>query len=300
MQPLEDSHLMARFMPSECTTFARGLDHPECVAVGADGSLFAGGEAGEIYRISTDGSVAQFAEALGESGGIALDADGNLYECNLSGHVNRITAQGELTVYSTGTAALPAFFPNYPVFDQHGNLFWTDSGEWAKLNGRIYVVRPDGTTEIAFPDYLGFPNGLALDSDEGWLYVVQSNLHNVVRIRISDGELAGRPEIYAEFSPATVPDGVALTESRDLYVAFYEPNAIYVVEPSGRIEALVEGLTFELLNRPTNVTFARGTTHIYYPNYGTGEVVTLDVGERGLPLHYPRLPTTSVRHAAEE
>jgi sugar lactone lactonase YvrE len=284
---------MARFMTSECSTVARGLDHPECVAIGADGSLFAGSEAGVIFRVSADGTVAQLAQALGESGGIALDAAGNLFECNLSGHVNRITPAGELTVYSTGTPELPAFFPNYPVFDEYGNLFWTDSGTWEKLDGRIYVVRPDGRTELAFPDYLGFPNGLALDSEEGWLYVVQSNLHNVVRIRVKDGDLFGRPEICAEFSPSTVPDGVALAESRDLYVAFYEPSVIYVVEPSGRIDVLVEGVAFERLNRPTNVTFSRETSHIYYPNYGTGEIVRLDVGERGLPLQYPKLPSNS-------
>ena len=284
---------MARFVTSECRTLARGLDHPECVAVGADGTLFAGGEAGEIYRISADGSsVTEFARALGESGGIALDADGNLYECNLSKHVNRITPDGAMTVYSTGTAELPVLFPNYPVFDPDGNLFFTDSGDWSSFNGRIYVVRPDGTTEVAFPDYLAFPNGLALDSENGWLYVVQSNAHNVVRLKITGGHLVGRPEVYAEFPMSTVPDGVALAESRNLYVAFYEPSAIYVVEPSGRIDVIVEGLAFELLNRPTNVTFSRETTDIFYPNYGTGEIVTLDVGEKGLSLNYPALPAS--------
>jgi gluconolactonase len=278
-------------MTSECRTVARGLDHPECVAIGADGTLFTGGEAGEIYRISPDGSsVSQYAQALGESGGVALDADGNLYECNLSKHVNRITPDGKLTVYSTGTRELPVSFPNYPVFDRDGNLFFTDSGDWSTLNGRIYVVRPDGTTEVAFPDYLAFPNGLALDSENGWLYVVQSSAHNVVRLKVLDGTIVGRPEVYAEFAMSSVPDGVALAESRNLYVAFYEPHAIYVVEPSGRIDVVVEGLAWELLNRPTNVTFSRETAQIFWPNYGTGEIVTLDVGERGLSLNYPTLP----------
>ena len=35
--------------------FADGLDHPECIAAHPDGSFFAGGEAGQIYRISRDG-----------------------------------------------------------------------------------------------------------------------------------------------------------------------------------------------------------------------------------------------------
>ncbi len=282
---------MARFMTSECRTVARGLDHPECVAIGADGTFVTGGEAGEIYRISPDGSsVTTYAQALGESGGVALDTDGNLYECNLSKHVNRFTPDGKLTVYSTGTPELPVSFPNYPVFDPDGNLYFTDSGDWSTLNGRIYVVRPDGKTEVAFPDHLAFPNGLALDSENGWLYVVQSSAHNVVRLKVRDGDLVGRPEVYAEFAMSTVPDGVALAESRNLYVAFYEPHAIHVVEPSGRIDVVVEGLAFELLNRPTNVTFSRETTQIFWPNYGTGEIVTLDVGERGLSLNYPTLP----------
>jgi gluconolactonase len=278
-------------MTSECRTVARGLDHPECVAVGADGTLYAGGEAGQIYRISADGeSVTQYSQSLGECGGVALDADENLYECNLSKHVNRITPDGQTSVYSTGTAELPVFFPNFPVFDPDGNLFYTDSGEWSTLNGRIYVVRPDGSTEIAFPDYLAFPNGLALDSEEGWLYVVQSSAHNLVRLKIREGQLEGRPEVYVEFAKSSVPDGVALADSRNLYVAFYEPHAIFVVEPNRRVDVVVEGLAFELLNRPTNVTFSRDTTEIFYPNYGTGEIVKLDVAERGLALNYPRVP----------
>ena len=32
--------------------FADGLDHPECIAVHTDGSVWAGGEAGQIYRIA--------------------------------------------------------------------------------------------------------------------------------------------------------------------------------------------------------------------------------------------------------
>ena len=31
--------------------FATGLDHPECLAFYRDGTLWAGGEAGQIYRI---------------------------------------------------------------------------------------------------------------------------------------------------------------------------------------------------------------------------------------------------------
>ena len=40
---------------SEVKTIVTGLDHPEGVAVGRDGALYAGGEGGQVYRIASDG-----------------------------------------------------------------------------------------------------------------------------------------------------------------------------------------------------------------------------------------------------
>ncbi|MFM8485773.1 MAG: hypothetical protein ACKOCH_05525, partial [Bacteroidota bacterium] len=54
---------------SKSVEFASGLDHPECVAVHPDGSVWAGGEAGQIYRISPDGRVV---EEVANTGGFVL------------------------------------------------------------------------------------------------------------------------------------------------------------------------------------------------------------------------------------
>jgi gluconolactonase len=42
-------------------TLVEGLDHPEGVAYGPDGYLYAGGEAGQVYRISPAGELQQSA-----------------------------------------------------------------------------------------------------------------------------------------------------------------------------------------------------------------------------------------------
>src|SRR6185369_17844506 len=55
--------------------FANGLDHPECLAFDRDGILWAGGEAGQIYRVSHDGEVETIATLGGFSGGIAWTPD---------------------------------------------------------------------------------------------------------------------------------------------------------------------------------------------------------------------------------
>src|SRR4051812_2004933 len=52
--------------------FATGLDHPECIAFDREGHLWAGGEAGQVYRIDAPGAVQIVANLGGFNGGIAV------------------------------------------------------------------------------------------------------------------------------------------------------------------------------------------------------------------------------------
>src|SRR5262249_39418625 len=52
--------------------FATGLDHPECLAFDRAGVLWAGGEAGQVYRIDAAGQVQAVAALGGFTGGIAF------------------------------------------------------------------------------------------------------------------------------------------------------------------------------------------------------------------------------------
>ena len=181
----------------------------------------------------------------------------------------------------------PAVLPNYPVFDDQGNLYYSDSGDYYKPSGCLYRVRADGRTEHLFGDHLHFPNGLAIDEDQKWLYVIQSTASNILRFRLIDGRL-GEPEVYVNL-PATVPDGLAFADSGNLYVACYVPDIIQRITPDRRIEIVVQDFGADLLNRPTNVAFAPGTSQLCFANLGGFTVNTIDVGEKGLPLRYPKL-----------
>src|SRR5690606_36067709 len=69
----------------DISIFAGGLDHTECVAVHPDGSVWTGGEAGQIYRISPDGrEIAELANTGGFVLGLAFSPDASwLAICDL-------------------------------------------------------------------------------------------------------------------------------------------------------------------------------------------------------------------------
>src|SRR5206468_1650908 len=97
----------------------------------------------------------------------------------------------------------------------------------------------------------GYANGLALSADERWLFMVESDTDRVYRFELtSDGRL-GTGEVYAA-SVGRLPDGLALDEAGNLYVACYASDEIWRISPAS--EKTVIGWDYHaiLLSRPTN------------------------------------------------
>ena len=89
--------------------FVEGLDHPEGVALGPDGNIYAGGEAGQVYRIDYEQrGVEAYADTGGLNLGMALDAAANVYICTADrGAVYKVTPAGEVSQYSAGSEEQP-------------------------------------------------------------------------------------------------------------------------------------------------------------------------------------------------
>src|SRR3982751_1560075 len=99
--------------------FATGLDHPECLALDRDGYLWAGGEAGQVYRIDLAGKVETIANLGSFNGGIAFDStDAGLIVCNPAQGLVRVDrAAGATRVFATHAGARKMLTPNFPVYD---------------------------------------------------------------------------------------------------------------------------------------------------------------------------------------
>ncbi|MHB8513306.1 MAG: SMP-30/gluconolactonase/LRE family protein [Actinomycetota bacterium] len=275
------------------STFVEGLDHPEAVTCTRDGVLYAGGEAGQVYRIDPQTrAVTEVACTGGFLLGLCADARDRLYCCDIvRKEVIRVDpASGDMQVYSKGTPDYPMVNPNATVFDDDGVLYVTESGHWKQNDGCIMRVDLEGTTTMWSRESTGFPNGAALSSDGRALYVLESTTPALVKIPINSDGSAGSREIVAML-PGTVPDGIAFDTEDRAYIFNYRPDRIDRVWPDGRIETLAEDSEGTMLAAPTNGVFLEpDRTRLIVASLGRWHLTECAFGATGIPLRYPDLP----------
>src|SRR3954464_5422273 len=234
----------------EFTTLAEGLDHPEGAAVGPDGTVYAGGEGGQIYRIAPDGTPEQYADTGGFLYGVTVEGSGNVYGCDMGrGEIVRVDPTGTVTTYSRGTDEPPRGGPTSSAFDAAGGLrvpnlsavadagvlYVTDSGEWGADDGLVFRVAPGGETTVWSDAVTAFPNGCCLTADGDALLVIESHMRRVVRGPIMQDGSAGVPELVADLA-GSQPDGIALAADGTLFVGCYRPDRVWRIPPNGSPE----------------------------------------------------------------
>ena len=277
---------------TDVSVLVDGLDHAEGIAWGLDGYCYAGGEAGQIYRIDIErAEAAQIADTGGFILGIALDAQHNIYACDTGNNaVMKITPEGVVTKYASGAPDEPFNTPNYPAFDADGNLYVCDSGDWKSDNGKIYKVKPRGDAEVWTRALCEFPNGLCIAPDGNSLFVAMSlNPPRVSEIRIAQDGSAADIRTVVEL-PGAVPDGVAFDTDGNLYIACYRPDRIYRCDSSGKLEVLADDFEGTIIAAPTNIAFCGAERDILLSaNLGRWHITRYETGARGISLHYPDL-----------
>jgi gluconolactonase len=260
------------------------LDHPEGLAVAADGSIWCGGERGQIFRVDPDGTAVQeVASTGGFCLGMAFGRDGDLFVCDLKhAAVFRVEPRtGKVDRFADGAGGRRLRIPNFPAFDAQGRLYVSDSHQFDRPGPGVFRFDPDGRGELWYGRDCRFANGLALGPDGRHLYVAETFANRVFRIPIGDDGSAGeRQEVAA--TPGAWPDGLAFDAAGNLYVGCYEPSQVLRVDPEGRVEVLFREWSAHLLAHPTNLAF-RGTT-MFTANLGRWHLTRLEVGAEGLAL----------------
>ena len=255
------------------TELASGLDHPEGVCWDPDaGVLYAGGELGQLYRVSLDGVVEEVARLPAFALGLAVDGRGRVVVCCRDTGV--WSWDGDIAQIAGGFA-----FANYPAFGPDGTLYVSDSGAWGANDG---CIRANG--EVLSRVAPHFTNGLAVSPDGVWLWVAESFVPRVGRVDLA----GGRYEEIVRLD-GTVPDGLALGADGAVLVSCYRPDRIYRLDPAGELTVVAEDPQGTLIAAPTNVCFAgEELDRIVCANLGRWHLTVIDeTGLRGAPLHRP-------------
>lgn len=262
------------------------LNHPEGVAVAADGAVWCGGSSGEIYRIEPDGSdITQVATTRGFVLGLAFDEHERLYLCDLKHRtVFRLdTRTGELIDFPRMASERPIVTPNVPVVDAaRGCLYVSDSNQAHEPGPGIYRFDLEtGEGGLWYTGSLDFANGMALASDGSRLYVAESWGYRVVAIPIDDGGSPGEPTaIVTNFD--AIADGLSLGPDGRLYIACYAPSQIRRVDIAngGLLETVLFDPICNVLCHPTNVAWRGG--ELFASSLGGCNITSVDLTAAGV------------------
>jgi sugar lactone lactonase YvrE len=113
--------------------------------------------------------------------------------------------------------------------------------------------------------------------------MVESYSPTVNRFDLATGEVEEVTRL-----DGTVPDGIAFTDDGGVVVSCYRPDRIVHISRGGRIEVIAEDPQGTMLSAPTNVVFiGEQRDSLVAANLGRWHLTLLDVGLRGVPLHYP-------------
>jgi sugar lactone lactonase YvrE len=278
--PLVDRWAKSAHRPtSDLALIDARVDHAEDLAF-SEGAMWAGGEAGQIYRGSIGAPLAEIALVAGQPLGIACDGFGGVLACCVApASVTRVSSAGDIRRICGPEACGGLIAPNFGAFLPNGTFVFSDSGQFGANNGRLIGVNGEGA-QVLDSSTARFPNGIALSSDGKLLYVVESSLPGVSALAISDdGDLSSREVVCV--LPGTVPDGIAVDARGRLLVSCWTPDAIILISDEQPTLLFADALRQQLIT-PTNLAFVPGTDQVVCVNHGHTFMTTFQHDARGV------------------
>lgn len=204
--------------------------------------LFSDVSANTIYQLGTDDEIAVFRKPSNYANGLAVDPQGRLIAAEAGKRrVTRTESDGSVVPIAERFEGARLNQPNDITVRSDGTIYFTDPafGVEAELDFRgVFRITPDGRLTVEYRGETSeTPNGLALSPDESLLYVTDYNA-SVVRVFevAKDGSLS-KPRTFVEVAG---PDGMAVDESGNLFIASYDGGAIEVFAPDGEQWGIID------------------------------------------------------------
>ena len=200
----------------------------------------------------------------------------------------RIAPDGTSKPYATGAAGRAMVVPNYPVFDDAGNLYVSDSGTRHGNDGCLFRIRPGGMTEVVSDELAAFPMGslcirMAGGCTSSSRSCPASSGSSCALTAWSGGQASGR-------IATARPRRARIRCGGNLYVSCYTPDVIYRLSTTSELAKVAEDWESHTFATPTDIAFCG-------PDRATLVVASLSrwhltkgrMPVTGALLRYPRL-----------
>jgi len=190
---------------------------------------------GRVFNVSPDGEFTVVADYDGEPNGLKIHRDGRILVADHKhGIVELDRASGAVrtVVGRAGTERFKAV--NDLFFAANGDLYFTDQGLTGMHDptGCVYRLRADGGLDRLL-DNVPSPNGIVANRDESELFVAATRANCVWRVQFLADGTPTKVGVFVQMSGGTGPDGMALDEEGNLYVAHVGLGVVWAFSPLG-------------------------------------------------------------------
>jgi sugar lactone lactonase YvrE len=209
--------------------YAGGMPFPEGPAWGPDGLLYVCCRRhGWIARVDADRTVHRVTDTGGKPQALALSPEQDwLYLADaVRRQILTLDVDGRLRILIDDPQLIG---PNDLTFGPlSGDLYFTDPGnEWGMYKGNVYRCFRKDKRLLRVAQNLGFPNGLAVTSDERQLLVAETLSDRLLCV---DLDRLGEPTPAFQFEAGSVPDGMEWLSDGELAIAQHGLGHVSVID----------------------------------------------------------------------
>ena len=207
---------------------------------------------GRIYRANPTGEVELLIEYDGEPNGLKIHRDGRIFVADHKNGLMLFDPQSK-TIQPVLTRFNAEAFKglNDLFFTSNGDLYFTDQGRTGLQDpsGRVFRMTSQGEVSCLLGNAPS-PNGIVLNANGNHLYIAVTRSNSIWRtMLLQDGSIA-RVGNFIQMSGGSGPDGLALDQEGNLYVAHAGMGAVWKFSPKGepllRINSCAGNMTTNL------------------------------------------------------
>jgi gluconolactonase len=272
----------------KCGVIISGLNFSEGPCFDLEGNLwFVEIKGGNLSK--WDGKKLFRFDVDGTPNGAVVDKQRNIWFCDSGRGAIRVFSPESNNFETVCNCTLDGnrlIHPNDLIFDDKGNLLFSDHADGRKEPHSTICVLPAGEREakvISKDKY--FTNGLALSGDGKTLIFSETYRQQLWIASWDSLKLELRHErIFAKTGGVPQgPDGIAFDENENLFVTVFNEGRVNIYSPDGK---LVDWIKTEG-SRPTSCAFdPSGNLGLVVTEADLGEVLSFPELGKGLPVFY--------------